>query len=114
MFAGYSSRSSGRILAKKLQAPGLGTPEPLHFEDDSFGRSLADTQNAPGQIAALGPQVNERALAFGAQLAVEGRKFREPFTVLVHFGEAGLREGIKSVAEFGPFIHRQTAITNNV
>ena len=92
LLAGHPAGGSLNILAGALEASRLGAAEPLHLEHDAIGGLFADAEDAPGEVTAIGPQVNQRALAFTAQLAVEGHKFREPFSVLVNFCEAGTRE----------------------
>jgi len=71
---------------------------------------FADAQDAPGQIALAGPELNQRVLALGVEFAVESSEARKPLAVFADFAAPGNCEILQHAAEFGPIVHSQTAV----
>ncbi len=91
LLAGDASGGARRIGAQKFQPAGLGAAETLDFQDDAIVRILLYAQDAAGEIAFVGPEMQEWTFTFDAPLEMQSGEFGEPCAVVADFEAAGRR-----------------------
>jgi hypothetical protein len=107
LFADDATGGARRIAEQKLEAARFGAAEALYFQDYAVAGGFFDAQNAAGEVALVGPEMNEATFAFDAQVKMQRGEFGESFAVFADLDAAESGEIAQRAIQGRPIVGRR-------
>ena len=104
LLAGDAFGAASVIAANEFEAAWFGFAEALDFENDGIPAGFFDAQQAAGEIAFVGPQMNQDFFVFLMNFPLEAGELGEPLAVFANFDHAGGGEFAESAFEIRPIV----------